>query len=129
MMSTFLLYDVASSLKRLLHLSAFSVLLLSTLATGLDELLSADGVGLQTAALPAATPSALPLQQATVPAVQSATGQFPVAQVHETPAQDLQQAAQPAMRPAPFVPDFVLNPTLEAVEEEYSSSDYGDEEI
>lgn len=96
---------------------------------GLDELLSADGVGLQTAALPAATPSALPLQQATVPAVQSATGQFPVAQVHETPAQDLQQAAQPAMRPAPFVPDFVLNPTLEAVEEEYSSSDYSDEEI
>ena len=128
-MSTFLLYDVASSLKRLLHLSAFSVLLLTTLATGLDELLSADGVGLQTAALPAAMPSALPLQQATVPAVQSATGQFPVAQVHETPAQDLQQAAQPAMRPAPFVPDFVLNPTLEAVEEEYSSSDYSDEEI
>ncbi|DBA86022.1 hypothetical protein WJX77_010373 [Trebouxia sp. C0004] len=96
---------------------------------GLDELLSAGGVGLQTAALPAAMPGAPPLQQATVPAVQSATGQFPLAKVHETPAQDMQQAAQPAVRPAVFVPDFVLNPTLEAVEEEYSSSDYSDEEI
>lgn len=96
---------------------------------GLDELLSAGGVGLQTAALPAVMPGGTLLQQATVPALQSALGQSPVAQVHETPAQDMQQAAQPAVRPAPFVPDFVLNPTLEAVEEEYSSSDYSDEEI
>ncbi|KAL0053026.1 hypothetical protein WJX82_011609 [Trebouxia sp. C0006] len=96
---------------------------------GLDEMLSAGGVGLQTAALPVAMPGAAPLQQATVPAVQSASGQFPVAQAQETPAQDMQQAAQPALRPAPFVPDFVLNPTVEAVEEEYSSSDYSDEEI
>ena len=92
-------------------------------------MLSAGGVGLQTAALPVAMPGAAPLQQATVPAVQSASGQFPVAQAQETPAQDMQQAAQPALRPAPFVPDFVLNPTVEAVEEEYSSSDYSDEEI
>ncbi len=128
-MSTFLAYDVASSLKCLLHLSAFPVLLATTLAVGLDDLLSAGGVGLQTAALPAAMPAASPLQQATVPALQSASGQLPVAQAQETPAQDMQQAAQPALRPAPFVPDFVLNPTLEAVEEEYSSSDYSDEEI
>ena len=105
------------------------MLIATTLAVGLDEMLSAGGVGLQTAALPAAMPGAAPLQQATVPAVQSASGQFPVAQAQETPAQDMQQAAQPALRPAPFVPDFVLNPTLEAVEEEYSSSDYSDEEI
>ena len=129
MLSTFLVHDGASSLKCLLHLSAFPVLLATTLAIGLDELLSAGGVGLQTAALPAAMPAASTQQQASVPAVQSATGQLPVAQVHENPAQDIQQAAQPAVRPAPFVPDFVLNPTLEAVEEEYSSSDYSDEEI
>ncbi len=128
-MFTSSLYDGASSLICLLHLSAFPALLATTLAIGLDELLSAGGMGLQTAALPAAMPAAPPLQQATMPAAQSATGQFPVAQVHETPAQDMQQAAQPAVRPAPFVPDFVLNPTLEAVEEEYSSSDYSDEEI
>ncbi len=129
MLSTFSVYDGASSLICLLHLSAFEVSLAATLAIGLDEMLSAGGVGLQTAALPAAMPGAPPLQQATVPAVQSASGQLPVAQVQETPAQDMQQAAQPAVRPAPFVPDFVLNPTLEAVEEEYSSSDYSDEEI
>lgn len=128
-MFTSSLYDGASSLICLLHLSAFHALLATTLAIGLDELLSAGGMGLQTAALPAAMPAAPPLQQGTMPAAQSATGQFPVAQVHETPAQDMQQAAQPAVRPAPFVPDFVLNPTLEAVEEEYSSSDYSDEEI
>jgi len=128
-LSTFSVYDGASSLICLLHLSAFEVSLAATLAIGLDEMLSAGGVGLQTAALPAAMPGAPPLQQATVPAVQSASGQLPVAQVQETPAQDMQQAAQPAVRPAPFVPDFVLNPTLEAVEEEYSSSDYSDEEI
>lgn len=64
-----------------------------------------------------------------VSAVQLSSGQFQVVQDQETPAQDMQQAAQPAVRPAPFVPDFVLNPTLEAVEEEYSSSDYSDEEI
>jgi hypothetical protein len=128
-MFTSSLYDGASSLICLLHLSAFHALLATTLAIGLDELLSAGGMGLQTAALPAAMPAAPPLQQGTMPAAQSATGQFPVAQVHETPAQDMQQAAQPAVRPAPFVPNFVLNPTLEAVEEEYSSSDYSDEEI
>ncbi len=128
-MSICLVYDVASSLKCVLHLSAFPVFLTTMLAAGLDELLSAGGVGLQTAALPAAMPGAPPLQQASVPAVQSASGQFPVAQVQETPAKDMQQATQPAVRPAPFVPDFVLNPTLEAVEEEYSSSDYSDEEI
>ena len=33
------------------------------------------------------------------------------------------------LRPAPFIPDFVLNPGLEAVEEDYSSSDYSDEEM
>ncbi len=128
-MFTSSLYDGASSLICLLHLSAFHALLATTLAIGLDELLSAGGMGLQTAALPAAMPAAPPLQQGTMPAAQSATGQFPVAQVHETPAQDMQQAAQPAVRPAPFVPNFVLNPTLEAVEEEYTSSDYSDEEI
>ncbi|KAA6424344.1 MAG: hypothetical protein FRX49_05556 [Trebouxia sp. A1-2] len=96
---------------------------------GLDELLSPDGVGLSTVVLPAAKPGAPPRQQSSVSAVQLSSGQFQVVQDQETPAQDMQQAAQPAVRPAPFVPDFVLNPTLEAVEEEYSSSDYSDEEI
>lgn len=38
-------------------------------------------------------------------------------------------AAEPTLRPAPFIPNFILNPGLEAVEEDYSSSDYSDEDM
>lgn len=92
---------------------------------GLEEMLSV-------------SPAAEPAAPAQVPA-QAQQQQAP-AQTQQAAAKADQNAEQPepqfrapppanALRPAPFIPDFVLNPGLEAVEEDYSSSDYSDEEI
>lgn len=74
-------------------------------------------------------PSSSPTPLVVGVATQQAAAQAVQQRAAETTAR---QAAgtlpEPALRPAPFIPDFVLNPGLEAVEENYSSSDYSEEE-
>lgn len=105
---------------------------------GLDQMLSGQVMDPHTATPPAAMPvqagpqpqhSLSPLAASVGPPSTAATAQLPVKPQLASPGIEMQPTAQPALRPAPFIPDFVLNPTLEAVEEEYSSSDYSDEEI
>ncbi len=106
------------------------------LHTGLDELLSAGAMEVQAATPPATVSSQAAFQnqesfRPQAAPVQSSAATEPAPAVHsnEPPPAEAGVQSEPALRPAPFVPDFVLNPTLEAVEEEYSSSDYSDEDI
>lgn len=68
----------------------------------------------------------VPEQQAPaepLPVTEQLTAPLPVSK----PQQELQAQAKPALLPHPIIPDFELNPGMEAVEEEYSSSE-GDED-
>ena len=75
-------------------------------------------------------PSSSPAPSDLDAVAQQAAAQQAAAQAAQHAARQATGALpEPALRPTPFIPDFVLNPGLEAVEENYSSSDYSEEEI
>ena len=96
--------------------------------TGLEELLAADLNGLPAAAaLPATAPLQAEAAQELTTAAPSTASQ-PAATTQPVAKDRPVSEADPALRPRPIIPDFVLNPGLEVVEEEFSSSDYSDDE-
>ena len=79
---------------------------------------------------PAATAEAMP-HTAAAAQQQLAVQDAAIPQSAATPQQAAdapKPAPDPTQRPAPFIPNFVLNHGLEVVEEEFSSSDYDDDE-
>lgn len=93
---------------------------------GLEELLAADLNGLPPAAFPAEALAVETAQQ--LPTAAPRTANQPAATTQPVANDRPVSEADPALRPRPVIPDFVLNPGLEVVEEEFSSSDYSDDE-
>lgn len=98
---------------------------------GLEEMLLASTAAEPAAPLQSGAPGHQQQQELTQPVHTQKATEVAAVQAEPSAERPPQQAPVPvnALRPAPFIPDFVLNPELEAVEEDYSSSDYSEEEI
>lgn len=96
---------------------------------GLDELLLVGATDPQNAMPSQAVLDSLQPQAASVSTQPAATTDVLAPSINKSPSAELHVQPGAALRPAPFIPDFVLNPSLEAVEEEYSSSDYDEEDV
>lgn len=96
---------------------------------GLDESLLVGATDPQNAMPSQAVLDSLQPQAASVSTQPAATTDVLAPSINKSPSAELHVQPGAALRPAPFIPDFVLNPSLEAVEEEYSSSDYDEEDV
>ena len=95
---------------------------------GLEEMILADASA-ETAASSRPAVSAQRQQVPAAPSQPSAAASTAEGTEETQPVASKPSAAGPTLRPAPFIPNFILNPGLEAVEEDYSSSDYSDEDM